>query len=80
MTKADKLLAALRANPRGDWQIADVERVCRLHGMICLPPKRGDHWKVAHPDLDEILTIPAHRPIDGVYIRRLVTMIDAVTK
>jgi len=26
MTKADKLLAALRADPRGDWQIAALHQ------------------------------------------------------
>ena len=78
MARADKLLAAMRANPRGDWHVGQVERVCRRYGLTCAPPKRGDHDKVSHPSLPEILTIPARRPIKPVYIRRFVAIIDAV--
>jgi hypothetical protein len=52
--------------------------VCRRFGLTCSAPRRGDHHKVSHPAVPEILTIPAHRPIKPVYIRRLVAMIDAI--
>jgi len=68
----------MRINPKGDWTIDDVEQVCRRFGLTCSAPKRGDHYKVSHPTIQEILTIPAHRPIRPVYIRRLVVMIDMV--
>ncbi|MGQ0664541.1 MAG: type II toxin-antitoxin system HicA family toxin [Pseudomonadota bacterium] len=78
MPRADKLLAAMRVNPAGDWRIADVETLCRRYGLACTAPRRGDHYKVSHAALAEILTIPAGRPIKPVYIRRLVTMVVAV--
>lgn len=78
MAKADKLLAAMRENPRGDWQIGDVKTVCRRYEFRCSPPRRGDHYKISHLESVEILTIPAHRPIKPIYIRRFVAMVDAV--
>jgi hypothetical protein len=33
--RGDDLLERMRANPRGDWTIADVERLCRRHGLRC---------------------------------------------
>lgn len=80
MPRADKVLAAMRVNPAGDWRIGDVARLCRRHGLGCMAPRRGDHYKVSHAALAEILTIPAARPIKPVYIRRLVAMVEAVMR
>lgn len=47
MAQADKLLAAMQDNPVG-WTIADVERLCRLAGLSCRPPRGGgSHYKVS---------------------------------
>jgi hypothetical protein len=74
---ADKLLDAMRANPR-DWRIGDIERLCDRFGLSCTPPRKGSHYKVAHRTMPMILTIPAHRPIKPVYVRDLVAFVDAV--
>jgi len=79
MTKADKTIAGMRANPQG-WTIADVERACSQVGLACKPPKRGSHYKISHPALPEILTVPFKRPIKPVYIRELLRMIDRLEK
>jgi hypothetical protein len=69
----------MRSNPRGDWTIADVEALCREFGMTCEPPRGGgSHYKVYHPSIREILTVPFKRPIKPVYIRRLVALAAAV--
>lgn len=74
-------LENMRNNPRGDWRIEDVEAVCRERGILCSAPRGGgSHYKVAHPRMAEKLTIPYKRPIKPVYIRKLVTFIDAVSK
>lgn len=78
MAKALDLLARMRSNPAADWTIRDVETVCKAAGVACLPPKRGDHYKIAHPSQVEILTIPAARPIKPVYIRKLAKFIESV--
>lgn len=61
--------------------MTDVEAVCRDHGLDCRPPRGGgSHYKVSHPALPEILTIPFARPIKAVYIRKLVQMVDALAR
>src|SRR5262249_2591713 len=74
-------LADMRSNPAGDWRIEDVVAVCREHGLRCSPPSSGgSHYKVSHPASRDILTIPSRRPVKPVYIRKLVRLIEAVTK
>ena len=69
----------MRANPRADWRISDVEALCREYNVSFAPPRGGgSHCKVTHPSQSEILTIPFKRPIKPVYIRKLVEFIDAV--
>lgn len=58
--------------------MGDVERLCRAFGLACLPPGGGSHFKIAHPSMPLILTIPSRRPIKPVYIRELVRFVDAV--
>lgn len=77
MVRPDALLERMRANPR-DWKIEDVIRACDVAGVACTAPRGGSHYKVKHPAVTEILTIPAHRPIKPVYIRALVRFIDRV--
>jgi len=36
----------------------------------------GSHVVFLHDDLEEALTVPAHRSIKPVYVRRLVKLID----
>ena len=77
MAKGEKLLERMRQNPR-DWRIEDVESACAAFGVACTPPRKGSHYKVKHASQQEILTIPAHRPIKAVYIDDLVKFLDAV--
>jgi predicted RNA binding protein YcfA (HicA-like mRNA interferase family) len=69
------VLERMRRNPAGDWQIRDVEAVCREFGLSFRFGK-GSHAHMRHPAAREILTVPAHRPIKPVYIRKLVHYID----
>jgi hypothetical protein len=76
-----RLLDLMRQNPRGDWNVSDVEAVCRQRGLRCSPPSGGgSHYKVSHPTSREILTIPYLRPIKPVYIRKLVKLIDGLER
>lgn len=77
MARGEKLLERMRANPR-DWRIEDVERLCAAFGVSCTPPRKGSHYKVKHASQEEILTIPAHRPVKQVYVVDLVRFIERV--
>jgi len=74
MGKAEKLLAGMRANPRGDWRIEDCQTLARRHGVdwdTC-----GSHVTFRSPGGGRV-TVPAHRPIKTVYIKAFVDLIDA---
>ncbi|HME70925.1 MAG TPA: type II toxin-antitoxin system HicA family toxin [Myxococcota bacterium] len=70
----DKRLAKMRQNPR-DWRIGDLETVAAGYGFR-VRKSGGSHVVFLHDDLEEALTVPAHRPIKPVYVRRLVKLID----
>jgi hypothetical protein len=73
---ASDLLERMRRNPAGDWNIRDVETVCREYGVLFQPGKGTSHCHAKHPAAREILTIPARRPIKPVCIRKLVRYIE----
>jgi hypothetical protein len=69
----------MRRNPAADWTMRDLVTLCARHGLRCTPPTGGgSHWKVSHPVAAAILTIPFRRPINPVYIRALVRMIQTI--
>jgi hypothetical protein len=78
MAQAEKLLAAMRRNPRGDWTIDDIRSVCNRCGIEFDFPKRGSHCKLSHATISGRLTIPARRPIKPIYIMLLLDMINAL--
>ncbi|KAB2762746.1 type II toxin-antitoxin system HicA family toxin [Brucella anthropi] len=79
MAQGEKRFDQMRQNPR-DWRIEDVAVVCKWAGVECCKPSSGSHYGVAHSSQRAILTIPADRPINPVYIRLLVKFIDAVLR
>lgn len=76
MSRKVKLFAAMKANPRGDWSISDVQSVCAIYGISCKAPSRGSHFTLSHPKIRGHLTVPARRPIKGIYIRLLIEMVE----
>ena len=78
MGQGEKRLEDMRRNPRDNWKISDIAVVCAAFEIALRPPGSGSHYKVTHPSQLEILTIPAQRPLKAVYIRRLVSFVDAV--
>jgi len=80
--KGQKRLDAMRRNAKDDWTIEDIESVCREYaefGLTLEPPSHGSHYKVSHPECEEILTIPARKLIKPIYVKRFVSMIDSIT-
>jgi hypothetical protein len=71
-----KTIERMRANPRGDWQIGDVEKACREAGIVCMKPTGGSHYKVGNAGGGRRFTIPARRPIKTIYIVKLVQFLD----
>lgn len=71
-----KALEKMRQNPKGDWKIPDLEKVCSDIGLTISPPSNGSHYKVSSGRLDGILSIPARRPIKAFYIKSFVSLCD----
>lgn len=74
MTKADKKIEKMRNNPR-DWQITDLEVIAHQLG-ITVRKGKGSHVSFTHPKWMEILTVPAHRPVKPIYVKKFILLID----
>lgn len=77
MAQLEKLIAKMRNQPQG-WTIQDVEKVA-VHFGFTKRTTSGSHVTFSHEQHAHILTVPAHKPIKPVYIKRLFKLIDEVT-
>ena len=75
MVRTHRLLAAMKANPKADWSPENVRVVARAFGLRLR--QRGTSHAVLTNALGDHLTVPMHKPIKPVYIRRLVRLIEA---
>ncbi|OYW51877.1 MAG: hypothetical protein B7X99_16100 [Rhizobiales bacterium 17-65-6] len=66
----------MRGNPRADWTINDIKRVCNQIGLTCASPTRGSHYVVSGPLCEGALTIPFRRPIKPIYIKNFVNLAE----
>ncbi len=76
MNTATKLLEAMRNNPR-DWRIEQLQTLARQFGLA-VRSEGGSHHVFSHEAVADVLSVPAHRPIKPVYVRRFVALIDQV--
>ena len=74
MTRAWKTLAAMRANPKADWRMAEMETVAAAFGVSVR--KSGGSHVVFRAPAGAKLTVPARRPIKPVYVRLFVAFIE----
>lgn len=74
MSKLDKLLEKMRNNPR-DWQLADIEIIADRIGIIARRGK-GSHVSFTHEKWINILTIPAHKPLKPIYVKKFISLVD----
>lgn len=71
---ATKLLDAMRRNPL-DWHMEQLLTVAAKHGLeVC--SHGGSHHVFSHPDLVDTLSVPAHKPIKPLYVKRFCALID----
>lgn len=75
MNTATKLLVAMRRNPL-DWQLAQLQTVARHFG-INWRHEKSSHCVFVRED-GRTLSVPAHRPIKPIYIRKFVELIEGV--
>ena len=80
MASGAKTLQAMSQNPKGDWNISDIENVCREYGLICRHPAKGSHYIVKGLATGLRLTIPSRRPIKPCYLKDFVKLVEAFKK
>jgi predicted RNA binding protein YcfA (HicA-like mRNA interferase family) len=73
MNTAAKLLTAMRRIPL-DWEISDLQVVARKKG-IDWRHQKSSHCIFIRED-GRTLSVPAHRPIKPIYIRKFIELID----
>lgn len=73
MTKADKTLERMKANPL-DWRIESLKSVAASYGLVCRQPG-GRHVIFRHPN-GAMLSVPARRPIKPVYVKKSVRLVE----
>ena len=75
MTKAEKLLARMRNNPR-DWAIDDLKVLASRYGIDWRQPG------TSHVTFSRVgfapLTVPAHKPIKPLDVIRVVALLDSI--
>ena len=73
MSKFDKLIIKMRANPR-DWRIDDLKAVAeRLNIDYRQPGTSHVTFRLAHGSK---ITVPAHKPIKPIYIKQFLELLD----
>ncbi|ABF64416.1 hypothetical protein TM1040_1683 [Ruegeria sp. TM1040] len=77
MAPKKSLLERMRANPRDDWTITQVETLCKKIGLDVRKPNGSSHYVVSSKYLRDSLCVPYKRPIRALYIKNLVSYSDA---
>ena len=75
MARAEKLFDSMKGNPQADWTPENIRTLASAYGLTLR--QRGTSHAVLTNTRGQHLTIPMHKPIKPVYIRRLVELIEA---
>jgi hypothetical protein len=73
VTRAEKILEKMKANPR-DWRIGSLKSVAEAYKVVFRQPG-GSHVIFRHSN-GAMLSVPAHRPIKPVYVKKFVRLIE----
>ncbi len=74
MSKADKKLQAMKTHPQDDWQMSDLQSVANRYSVAYRQPGTSHVTFSFHNGM--MLTVPAHKPIKSVYIKKFVELIE----
>jgi len=76
MTRTDKLLAKMEKNPQG-WRIEDLEAVAARLDIGVRKHGGGSHVIFTCREGDKQLSVPAHKPVKPVYVRKFLKLANA---
>ena len=78
MSKVDKKLKAMKPNPKNDWQISDLKFMATQYGIEYRQP--GTSHVTFSSNHGLCLTVPAHKPIKPIYIKRFIELIESLNE
>jgi hypothetical protein len=78
MSKFDKKLESMKNSPQKDWRITDLQTIANRFDVQYRQPGTSHVTFVCANGA--CLTVPAHKPIKAVYIRRFVEMIESLQR
>jgi hypothetical protein len=73
VAQAEKILNKMKANPR-DWRIESLKSVAEASNIAFRQPG-GSHVIFRHTN-GAMLSVPAHRTIKPVYVKKFVRLIE----
>lgn len=74
MSRKEKRLAKMRNNPKADWSIEDFKSLAEQFGIEWRQPGTS-HVTFVAPN-GNALTVPAHKPIKPVYVKKFLALIS----
>ena len=75
MSRAVKLLQKMKANPKADWTQSNVKTLVKAFDLTLR--QRDTNHAVITNHSGQHVTVPMHKPIKPLYIKRLVELIEA---
>jgi hypothetical protein len=78
MSKILKKLLAMKQNPRNDWQISDLQSLATHFDIVYRQPGTSHVTFVCINGM--CLTVPAHKPIKPIYIKKFIELIESITE
>ena len=78
MSTLDKKLKVMKSNPQNDWKIDDLKSIATHFGIIYRQP--GTSHVTFCGKCKLILTVPSHKPIKAIYIKKFVELIETLQK
>jgi predicted RNA binding protein YcfA (HicA-like mRNA interferase family) len=67
----------MRAHPKGNWKIADLEAVANSRGMT-VRKSGGSHAVFSHPKTELRVAVPARRSIKPIYVRQFIELVNEI--
>jgi len=78
VSKIDKKLKSMKANPKDDWQISDLKSIAKQYSITYRQPGTS-HVTFSFSD-GLCLTVPAHKPIKPIYIKRFIECVESLNE
>ena len=66
----------MKGNPQGDWTIEDLKSLAQYHEMKFRQP--GTSHVTFSTTQGPSLTVPAHKPIKAIYVKRFIELIETI--